>query len=234
MTQYKDKAQKKENLSDVPLGLFSYPVLMAADILLYQAAVVPVGEDQLQHLELARDIAKRFNHKYCQKSDSKVFVPPRAVVVDHGSRVMSLTDGKTKMSKSAKCDYSRINLLDPPDLIAAKIKKCKTDSISNLIISGEDRPEFTNLVGIYQALTNKSAEEIKKELESLSWGPFKALLTEAIVEELLPIQNKYRDIMSDELYLHGVLEDGRRHANEIANETLLHAKKAMGFNIPNY
>jgi tryptophanyl-tRNA synthetase len=235
MTQYKDKAQKKDNLSDAPLGLFSYPVLMAADILLYQAELVPVGEDQLQHLELARDIVKRFNHKYCRKADnhSKVFRPPTALVVDNVSRVMSLQDGRSKMSKSADNDNSRINILDSPDVIAAKIKKCKTDSESGVSFENEERAECINLLNIYQAVTDKSKEEVIRDTASLGWGAFKPLLTDAIVSHLTPIQLRYRDIMQDQTYLNAVLADGRRDADKIASETLHRAKDVMGFHMPN-
>ena len=230
MTQYKDKAKKSDNVLEAPLGLFSYPVLMAADIVLYQAGLVPVGEDQLQHLELARDIVKRFNHKFCKKSSGyeKVLRPPRALLVDHGSRVMSLQDGKSKMSKSAVNDFSRINLLDSPDVVAAKIKKCKTDLGVGLSVDNPERVECINLLNIYQAVTGKSMEAVLKETESMNWGSFKPVLTEAITSHLSPIQKKYHEVMSDDQYLDSILEEGRMYASEIANDTLLKTKRAMG------
>lgn len=229
MTQYKDKAKKKGHIAEAPLGLFSYPVLMAADILLYQTDLVPVGDDQLQHLELTRDVLKRFNHLYCKKASKNVFVTPRAIVVNKGSRVMSLQDGRSKMSKSAENDFSRINLLDSPDVIAAKIRKCKTDSDPGLSLDDPERAECVNLLGIYQAVTGKTESEVLWEVDSLTWGTFKPRLTEALVVHLQPIQQRYADIMADQVYLEAVLEDGRASANEIAGATLSDARKAMGF-----
>lgn len=229
MTQYKDKAQKKESLSEAPLGLFSYPVLMASDILLYQAEFVPVGDDQLQHLELTRDICKRFNHIYSKKSTHKIFRPPRALVVEHGSRIMSLQNGLSKMSKSTTDDFSRINILDTPDMIAAKIKKCKTDSASHLTFENPERPECINLLNIYQAVTNKTKDEVERDIRGLSWGSFKPLLTDAVVAHLSPIQNRYHEIISDRAFLNSVLRRGSNDANNIARKTLSDVKEAMGF-----
>ena len=201
---------------------------MAADILLYQADLVPVGEDQRQHLELTRDICRRFNDQFCKKS-RKTFKEPNALIVKEGARVMSLTDGASKMSKSAELDYSRINLLDPPELIAKKFKKCKTDLFVGLEWDNPDRPECTNLLTIYQAVTGKSREEILQEVGSMSWGTFKPILGEAVVAHLEPIQKRYAEIRADQSYLDRVLEDGQTAAEETAELTLKWAKDAMGF-----
>lgn len=230
MTQYKDKVRKQNDITESVLGLYSYPVLMAADILLYQTDIVPVGEDQLQHLELTRDICKTFHHKYC-KDTEKVFRIPQAMVVDCGSRVMSIQDGKMKMSKSATDDYSRINMLDEPDIIAAKIKKCKTDSMKVIEYDNVDRPECTNLVQIFQVVSGKTKDEVIREISDLNFGQFKTLLTSAIVEHLNPIQRCYKEIIRDEAYLSDVLKEGQIASSMIADETLKKAKSAMGFSL---
>lgn len=231
MIQYKEKALKQGD--NVGVGLFDYPVLMAADILLYQADLVPVGEDQRQHLELTRDIARRFNDQFCNKRGKrKTFKEPNALIVKEGARVMSLQDGTSKMSKSAENDFSRINLLDSPDVISSKIKKCKTDLFKGLEWDNPDRPEAKNLLNIYQAVTNRSKEEVLGEVGSMSWGTFKPLLAEAVVAHLSPIQHRYREVMQDEAYLSKVLADGKEAADLIAEQTLGWAKTAMGFYLP--
>ena len=229
MIQYKEKAKKQGE--NVGVGLFDYPVLMAADILLYQTDLVPVGEDQRQHLELTRDIARRFNDQFCKRK-RRVFRDPNAMIVKEGARVMSLQDGTNKMSKSAENDNSRINLLDKPDIIARKIKKCKTDQFEGLEWDNPERPECTNLLNIYQAVSGKSREDILSEVQDMSWGQFKPVLADAVVEHITPIQTKYNEYMADEAYLDSVLLDGRRGAEEVADATLLWAKQAMGFHIP--
>merc|ERR1719478_1024423 len=186
MIQYKEKAQKQD-AERVSVGLFDYPVLMAADILLYQTQLVPVGEDQRQHLELTRDIARRFNDLYCKNKQRKTFVEPDALIVKSNARVMSLQDGTAKMSKSADNDMSRINLLDTPDEIARKIKKCKTDSVKGLSYDPA-RPEAVNLLGIYEAMSGKTREQVAAEMATLGgWGDFKPLLTDACISHLEPI-----------------------------------------------
>mmetsp|Transcript_14434 Transcript_14434/g.57524 ORF Transcript_14434/g.57524 Transcript_14434/m.57524 type:complete len:276 (-) Transcript_14434:1112-1939(-) len=227
MIQYKEKAVKQGE--NVGVGLFDYPVLMAADILLYQAGLVPVGEDQRQHLELTRDIARRFNDQFCKRKKRKVFREPKALIVEDGARVMSLTDGTSKMSKSAELDASRINLLDPPDVIAKKIKRCKTDTFAGLEWDNPERPECTNLLNIYQAVTDLDREAILDEVGDLSWGAFKPRLADAVVAHLEPIQTRYHDIMADEAGLYDVLRKGADQADAIATETLDAAKDAMGF-----
>merc|ERR1719353_2669153 len=190
MIQYKEEKSQKQDAERVSVGLFDYPVLMAADILLYQTQLVPVGEDQRQHLELTRDIARRFNDQYCKNKQRKTFVEPEALIVKSNARVMSLQDGTAKMSKSAENDMSRINLLDTPDEIARKIKRCKTDSVQGVFYD-EARPEANNLLGIYEAMTGKTREEVALEMQSLrGWGDFKPLLTEATIAHLEPVQKR--------------------------------------------
>jgi len=231
MIQYKEKAQKQD-AERVSVGLFDYPVLMAADILLYQTQLVPVGEDQRQHLELTRDIARRFNDQYCANKQKKTFVEPEALIQKSNARVMSLQDGTSKMSKSAENDMSRINLLDPPDLIARKIKRCKTDSIRGLALE-DGRPELVNLLGIYEAMTGQTREQVEAEICALDgWGAFKPMLTEACIAHLEPLQKRYYDIVTETEYLTKVLAEGQEAADEVASRTLVSAKRSMGFTLP--
>jgi len=246
MIQFKDKA-KKAGTESVGVGLFTYPVLMAADILLYQADRVPVGEDQRQHLELARDIVRRFNGEYCKGNPYKkrckkaglpsypVFTEPEAMIVKAGgARVMSLTDGTSKMSKSDPADGSRINVLDPPNVIRDKIKRCKTDALPGVEWDNPERPESTNLLNIYAAVQpGRTREDILEEVKDMKWGEFKPLLAEAIVAHLEPIQKRYAEVRADEGYLRRVLKEGADAADEIASKTLKGAKVAMGFSVPN-
>ena len=232
MIQYKEKAKKQGE--SVSIGLFDYPILMAADILLYQAQLVPVGEDQRQHLELARDIARRFNDQYCKKKSMpakgrRVFREPDALIVKEGARVMSLLDGTSKMSKSDPADGSRINLLDPPDVIRKKISRAKTDSLDGMEWDNPERPECTNLLNIYKAVTDKSQEEILKEVGHMRWGEFKPVLADAVVAHLEPIQKRYHELMADQSTLKKVLLEGAEAADSVAGQTNLWAKKAMGF-----
>merc|ERR1712238_433699 len=242
MIQYKDKA-RKQGADSVGVGLFTYPVLMAADILLYQADRVPVGEDQRQHLELARDIVRRFNDIYNKGGPFKkrckaagipsypTFTEPEAMIVTGGggmARVMSLADGTSKMSKSDPNDASRINVLDPPDVIRDKIKRCKTDSVRGIEFNNPDRPEATNLLNMYAAVQpGQSKERIIEETSGLTWGEFKPLITDALIEHLSPIQKKYKEVREDEGYLTGVLKEGADSANEVATVTLNSARVAM-------
>ena len=226
MTQYKEKALKQgENVS---VGLLDYPVLMAADILLYNADKVPVGEDQKQHLELTRDIVIRINDKFGSK-EKPVLKLPEPLIRKEGARVMSLTDGTKKMSKSDESELSRINLLDPPDVIQKKIKKCKTDPIKGLVFDDPDRPECNNLLTLNGILSGKAKSEVAIEAQEMGWGQFKPLLTETVIESLKPIQDKYQSIMDDKNYLQTVLKDGQHKAETVANETLLRVKDALGF-----
>ena len=226
MTQYKEKALKQgENVS---VGLLDYPVLMAADILLYNADKVPVGEDQKQHLELTRDIVIRINDKFGSK-EKPVLKLPEPLIRKAGARVMSLTDGTKKMSKSDESELSRINLLDPPDVIQKKIKKCKTDPIKGLVFDDPDRPECNNLLTLYSILSGKVKSDVSIEAQDMGWGQFKPLLTETVIESLKPIQDKYQSIMDDKGYLQSVLKDGQHKAETVANETLIRVKDALGF-----
>ncbi|KAL7476292.1 hypothetical protein ACHAW6_002162 [Cyclotella cf. meneghiniana] len=245
MIQFKDKS-KKAGTESVGVGLFTYPVLMAADILLYQADRVPVGEDQRQHLELARDIVRRFNDQYCKGNPYKkrckkaglptypVFTEPEAMIVKAGgARVMSLTDGKSKMSKSDPAEASRINVLDPPDVIREKIKRCKTDSLPGVEWDNPERPESTNLLNIYAAVQpGRSREDILEEVKDMAWGEFKPLLAEALIAHLEPIQKRYAEVRTDDEYLRMVLREGAEAAEEIAERTLKATKVAMGFSVP--
>ena len=226
MTQYKEKALKQgENVS---VGLLDYPVLMAADILLYNADKVPVGEDQKQHLELTRDIVIRINDKFGSK-EKPVLKLPEPLIRKEGARVMSLTDGTKKMSKSDESELSRINLLDSPDVIQKKIKKCKTDPVKGLVFDDPDRPECNNLLTLYTILSGKSKSDVAIKAQDMGWGQFKPLLTETVIESLKPIQDKYQSIMDDKNYLQSVLKDGQHKAETVANETLIRVKNALGF-----
>ena len=203
---------------------------MAADILLYQADLVPVGEDQRQHLELTRDICRRFNDQFCKKKKN-VFLEPSALIVKEGARVMSLLEGTNKMSKSAENDNSRINLLDPPDVIAKKIKRCKTDLYTGLEFDNLDRPECINLLNMYKSVTGKSRDEISLEVAEMSWGTFKPILADAVINHVEPIQKIYNEVIKDESYLNKILADGQDAADAVAEVTLKRAKEAMGFHI---
>ncbi|MEH2062183.1 MAG: tryptophan--tRNA ligase [Nostoc sp.] len=229
MIQFKEKALKQgENVS---AGLLDYPVLMAADILLYQADKVPVGEDQKQHLELTRDIAARLNHQF-GKPDQPVLKLPDPLIRKEGARVMSLADGTRKMSKSDPSDLSRISLLDSPEEVQYKIKRCKTDPIRGLTFDDPARPECNNLLTLYTLLSLKRKEDVAVECQDMGWGQFKPLLTDTIIESLKPIQEKYHSIMADKSYLESVLRDGGEKARAIANQTLSQVKTALGYSLP--
>ena len=226
MIQFKEKAVKQGD--NVSVGLLDYPVLMAADILLYDADKVPVGEDQKQHLELTRDIAARVNDKFGKKKQPILKIP-EPLIRKQGARVMSLTDGTKKMSKSDPSELSRINLLDSPDAIKRKIKKCKTDPIKGLTFDDPERPECNNLITLYQLLSGKTKEEVALECQDMGWGQFKPLLTETTIEALKPIQDKYQEIMDNRDYLDSVLKEGATKAAVVANSTLSRVKDALGF-----
>jgi tryptophanyl-tRNA synthetase len=229
MIQFKEKAVKQaENVS---AGLLDYPVLMAADILLYQADKVPVGEDQKQHLELTRDIAARLNHQF-GKPDQPVLKLPDPLIRKEGARVMSLADGTRKMSKSDPSDLSRISLLDSPEQIQYKIKRCKTDPIRGLTFDDPARPECNNLLTLYTLLSGQKKEDVAVECQDMGWGQFKPLLTDTIIASLKPIQEKYHSITTDKSYLESVLRDGAEKARAIANQTLSQVKAALGYSLP--
>ncbi|CAM8949548.1 hypothetical protein QQ045_018433 [Rhodiola kirilowii] len=235
MIQFKEKS-RKEGDENVGVALLTYPVLMASDILLYQSDFVPVGEDQVQHLELTRDLAKRVNHLYGGRKWKKlggrggqIFKVPEPLIPPAGARVMSLTDGRSKMSKSAPSDDSRINLLDPKDLIVKKIKTCTTDSFLGLEFDNPERPECNNLLSVYQLVSGKTKEEVASECRDMNWGTFKPLLTDAVIAHLHPIQTRYGEIVADPFYLDKVLADGAANAEVIADGTLNNVYQAMGF-----
>ena len=225
MTQFKDKAGKhKENAS---VGLYAYPNLMAADILLYKATHVPVGEDQKQHLELARDIAQKFNNDY----GVELFPLPEPLIFGEATRVMSLKNGSNKMSKSDPSENSRINMTDGPDVIARKIKKATSDQD---LLPGdpkglEGRPEAANLMGIYAALADKKIADVCAEFEGQQFSAFKAALTEVAVAVLGPIGDEMARLIADPGYLDGVLKDGAAQANAIAAPNLAEIYDTVGF-----
>ena len=227
MIQFKEKAIKQGD--NVSIGLLDYPVLMAADILLYDADLVPVGEDQKQHLELARDIAQqRINSRFSTKKANLLKVP-KALIIKESAKIMSLTDGSNKMSKSDPNENSRISLLDPPEVITKKIKKAKTDSILGLEYNNKDRPEASNLLNLYSLLSGRDKENAYDECREMSWGLFKPLLAEAAVEALIPIQKKYKELISDLGEINNILKDGKEKAEEVAMSTLSRVNQALGF-----
>jgi tryptophanyl-tRNA synthetase len=232
MIQFKEKAIKQGD--NVSVGLLDYPVLMAADILLYDAALVPVGEDQKQHLELARDIAQqRINARFAPRDATGEPIPilrvPEPLILKQGARVMSLTDGASKMSKSDPNEGSRINLLDPPELISKKIKRAKTDPVMGLEFGNPERPEADNLLGLYALLAGRSAEQAAAECAQMGWGQFKPLLAEAAVEALRPLQQRYAELRADRTVLDAVLRQGCERATEVADATLARVQDALGF-----
>ncbi|MEM8715124.1 MAG: tryptophan--tRNA ligase [Cyanobacteria bacterium P01_G01_bin.4] len=222
MIQYKEKQAKVGEEASV--GLFSYPVLQAADILLYQPNFVPVGEDQRQHIELCRDIARRFNDRF-----GDTFVVPEARIRKDGARVMSLTDGTSKMSKSDPSELSRIYLLDSPDDITKKIKKAKTDPTRGLQFDDPDRPEASNLIGLYYLLSGKDKDAVATECAEMGWGQFKPLLAETAIAALEPIHLRYREIIQEPGYLDRLLKNNAERAAAVADETLSRVRQAMGF-----
>ncbi|KAL5697424.1 tryptophan--tRNA ligase [Ranunculus cassubicifolius] len=235
MIQFKEKSRKAGD-ENVGAALLTYPVLMASDILLYQSDLVPVGEDQKQHLELTRELAERVNYLYGGRKWKKlggrggaIFKVPEPLIPPAGARVMSLTDGLSKMSKSAPSELSRINLLDPKDVIVNKIKRCKTDSFPGLEFDNPERPECNNLLSVYQIITGKTKQEVVEECQDMNWGKFKPLLTDALIDHLHPIQVRYEEIIADPAYLDRVLVEGAANASKIADATLSNVYQAMGF-----
>jgi tryptophanyl-tRNA synthetase len=227
MIQFKEKSVKQGD--NVSVGLLDYPVLMAADILLYDADLVPVGEDQKQHLELARDIAQqRINARFGSK-ENPVLNVPKPLILKEGARVMSLTDGRSKMSKSDPNEGSRITLLDPPELITKKIKRAKTDPERGLEFGNPDRPETDNLLGLYAILSGQGRDSVAAQCADMGWGQFKPLLAEAAVAALEPIQGRYKELIDHPEELDLVLEQGRQKAEAVANATLNRVRQALGF-----
>ncbi|MCX9147026.1 tryptophan--tRNA ligase [Erythrobacter sp. WG] len=227
MTQWKDKAGK--NREGQSVALFTYPVLQAADVLLYQATHVPVGEDQKQHLELARDIAQKFNNDFASE-DAPVFTLPEPIIPAEAARIMSLRDGAAKMSKSDPSDMSRINLSDDADTMAQKVKKAKTDPepLPSEEAGLADRPEARNLVGIYAALAGQSVEEVLAQHGGQGFGAFKPALAELLVAKLTPIRDRFVALKGDHEALDAILARGAAKARERGAPTLAAAYRALG------
>ena len=225
MTQFKEKAGK--NRENATVGLYGYPVLMAADILAYKATLVPVGEDQKQHLELTRDIATAFNSMF----DVECFPLPEPKIETTAARVMSLRDGSSKMSKSAESDMTRINLTDDTDLIAQKIKKAKSDAdvLPSELEGLEGRPEARNLVGIFAGLSGRSQEDVLSEFAGQGFGAFKPALAELATEVISPISAEMRRLLNDVAEIDNQLAKGARRASAIAEPILDEVKEIVGF-----
>ena len=221
MTQFKDKSAK--HADNINSGLFTYPVLMAADIILYQADLVPVGEDQKQHLELTRDIAERFNKIY-----GDTFKIPEPYITRSGAKIMGLQNPEAKMSKSATNLNDVIFLNDTPDDIIKKFKKAVTDSDNLVKYDPENKPGVSNLMQIYGAVTSKSKEEIEKEFEGQGYGAFKMAVAEAVVEKLKPIQTRYNELLSNRDYIKEIYEKGDENARKIAEITLKDVREKVG------
>jgi len=227
MTQFKDKSGK--NREGASVALFTYPVLQAADVLLYQATHVPVGEDQKQHLELARDVAQKFNNDFASE-EAPVFTLPEPIIPPAAARIMSLRDGTAKMSKSDPSDMSRINLTDPPEEVMKKVKKAKTDPepLPSEKAGLEGRPEALNLVTIYAALTDSSVEQVLAEHGGQGFGAFKPALGELLVETLAPITQRFTALLEDRAALDTILAGGAARARAIGAPTLDAAYNALG------
>lgn len=221
MTQFKDKAAK--HATNINAGLFTYPVLMAADILLYQTDLVPVGVDQKQHLELARDIAIRFNNAY-----GETFKVPEAFIPKAGAKVMSLQEPTAKMSKSDPNVNGFISILDDGDAIMRKFKRAVTDSESRVAV-GEGKDGINNLITIYTAVTGKTVEETEREFDGLGYGAFKEAVGTAVSEHLKPVREKYADLIKDKAYLEKIYKSGAERASYVARKTLSKTYRKIGF-----
>ena len=221
MTQFKDKSQGAA-AKKVSLGLFSYPVLQTADIILYRANTVPVGEDQVQHIELARDIVRRFNNQF-----GETFVAPEAFVNKNAARIMSLTDPTSKMSKSDQQPKSYVALTDEPEAIRKKIMSAVTET-EPVFSFTESGPAVQNLLRIYEALSGESRDAIESTFNGADYKTFKEALAELVVTTLTPLQERYRDVRADEAKLQDILAAGRDHAATVANQTLAEAREKMG------
>jgi len=225
MTQFKDKSQKNGRTS-VSSGLLTYPPLMVADIILYNSDLVPVGEDQKQHLELTRDFVERFNYRYGQ-ANQEILVKPAVQISKHGSRIMSLQDPTKKMSKSDTNSKGYISMLDEPALIRKKIKSAVTDSTGVIEYNPAEKPGISNLITIFSAATGQTVDEIATLYQGKGYGEFKTDLAEAVVALLEPIQIRYKELLqSEELDL--ILDNGAQAAREVANKTLQRMKNAVG------
>ncbi len=221
MTQFKDKIKKHED--NINAGLFSYPVLMAADILLYQADVVPVGSDQMQHLELTRDIANRFNNVY-----GDVFTVPEAYIGKAGARIMSLQDPSKKMSKSDENPNASIYLLDDRDTIIRKFKRAVTDS-ENQISYNDEQAGIKNLIDIYSSVTGKKPTEVEEEFEGKGYGDFKIAVGETVADALKPLQDRVLELSKDKVYIDSIIKENSEKANYYATKTLRKVQRKVGF-----
>ncbi len=226
MTQFKEKAGKDKQKASI--GLYIYPILMTADILLYDATHVPVGEDQKQHLELSRDIAQKFNTDFNAPNFLKV---PEPLIQKNFSRIMSLKDGTKKMSKSDPSDHSRINLTDTKEQILNKIKKAKTDTspMPDQITETEKRPEVENLLGIYSSLKNQNLEKSIKEFSGKNFSDFKSILAELVAEKISPISKEITKLLENKDYIDKILREGAEKADKQASEKIKNMKKIIGF-----
>lgn len=220
MTQFKDKSEKQKESTSV--GLFNYPALMAADILLYDTDFVPVGEDQTQHIELTRDIAQKFNTTY-----GTIFKEPKAMIDKTAARVMSLQNPLAKMSKSDKDPKGTINLMDTPDDIREKVKRAVTDSGADIRF-GEDKPAMSNLLTIYSKLSRQTISQIEEQYKQQGYAKFKEDLAETIIEALTPIQEKFKKLMNDREYLDTILNDGRDFSISKSHQKILQVKEVIG------
>lgn len=221
MTQFKDKSKKAAD--NINVGLFSYPVLMAADILLYQTDFVPVGQDQNQHLELSRDIATRFNNKF-----SPTFKVPEGIIPKHGARVHSLLEPTAKMSKSDENPNAYILLTDTPEEITRKFKRSVTDSDASIRFDEKDKPGVSNLLTIYSAFTDKTVQESEKEFANFDYAKLKTAVADACIEALRPIQQKYNEALASKDYLVSLMESGANEAQRVAYRTLSKVYRKVG------
>ncbi len=222
MTQFKDKSQK--HADNINAGLFTYPTLMAADILLYQTDVVPIGADQKQHLELARNIAERFNQIY-----PDTFVVPEPLIAKSGAKIMSLAEPTQKMSKSDENENAVVRILDAPDVIMRKFKRAVTDSEASVVFDPENKPGVSNLLTIYSCFSGKTIEEAEKEFEGKGYGDFKAAVGEVCCDKLIPVQEEFKRILADKAYLEEVMKKGSEEASYFARKTISKVKRKLGF-----
>lgn len=224
MTQFKDKSKKHSD--NINAGLYTYPVLMAADILLYQAGVVPVGDDQRQHIEITRDVAMRFNNAY-----GETFVIPEGYIPRHGARIMSLQDPLQKMSKSDNNPNGYVAMMDDPDLILKKFKRAVTDSEGSIRFDPIEKPGVSNLLSIFATLTGKTMPECETYFEGQGYGKLKTTVADAVISALEPIQNKRNSLLSDEAYLGGVMAKGAEKARATAAFTLKNVYAVLGLDV---
>ena len=222
MTQFKDKSAK--NADNINAGLFTYPALMAADILLYQTELVPVGQDQKQHLELARDIANRFNQVY-----GETFVVPDGYIPKEGAKIMSLQDPIKKMSKSDANENAVVRILDSKDDIIRKFKRAVTDSGNEIVYGGEGKEGISNLLTIYSCFTGKTVEEAEREFAGKGYGDFKLAVGEVCADALTPVREKFNALMNDKAYLEEIMKKGADEASYCARKTMSKVKRKLGF-----